>query len=199
MSLTGFALRLAPCLEALPVRPLHLQRPEQRFAAGVDPVVAFAILCSRCDRGNRYCSRACWRRTHDAERREAARRYQGSRRGRIAHAARSRRWRQRVAVRGDGGDDDDGATAHNVTHQGSHPVVAAAPLGACTHDTTSHDTVPTSPVDDITAATVPTAARRCCRCAAAQPDWVRQGFLRHPAWATTAWMAPPGRRHDHSP
>ena len=31
----GFVLGLAPCLEALPMQPLHLQRTEQRLATGV--------------------------------------------------------------------------------------------------------------------------------------------------------------------
>jgi hypothetical protein len=35
-----FVHGLAPGLEALPVQPLHLQRPEQRFAAGLVPAVA---------------------------------------------------------------------------------------------------------------------------------------------------------------
>ena len=39
-------LRLAPRREALPVQPLHLQRPEQRLGAGVDaPLQALTLLC----------------------------------------------------------------------------------------------------------------------------------------------------------
>jgi hypothetical protein len=57
------------------------------------------VVCSRCDRGNRYCSRACWRQKRDLARREAACRYQRSRGGRARHAARSRRWRERIALR----------------------------------------------------------------------------------------------------
>jgi hypothetical protein len=141
------------------------------------------VLCSHCDRGNRYCGRACWRQVHDVARREAASRYQRSRRGRLQHAARSRRWRQRVADRAD--------SAHKVTHQGSPAGVAAAPLAACTSDITSIATDP--PVG----APAPPPLRRCYRCCAAvQADWLRQDFLRrdrHAIARVTGW------RHDHSP
>ena len=151
------------------------------------------VLCSRCDRGNRYCSRACWRQKRDLARREAACRYQRSRGGRIRHAARSQCWRERIALRAVQGGNDDVAGAvglgseHKVTHQGSLPGVAADPLGACTNDT-----------DIFAPATGAPASppwRRCCRCAALQPDWLRQGFLRHATRAKSA----PGWRRDRSP
>jgi hypothetical protein len=110
------------------------------------------VLCSHCDRGNRYCGRACWRKVHDVARREAASRYQRSRRGRLQHAARSRRWRQRVADRAN--------AAHKVTHQGSPTGVGAAPLAACTSDITSIATDPPA------RAPAPPPLRRCDRCAA---------------------------------
>jgi len=140
------------------------------------------VLCSNCDRGNRYCGRACWREVHDVARREAASRYQRSHRGRLQHAARSRRWRQGVADRADAAD--------KVTHQGSSTGVAAAPLVACTSDITS---IAADPPADAPASS---ALRRCYRCAAAQPDWLRQDFLRrgrHAMARGTGW------RHDHSP
>jgi len=140
------------------------------------------VLCSHCDRGNRYCGRACWRQTHDLARREAACRYQRSRGGRLQHAARSQRWRQRVAERAD--------AAHKVTHQGSLRGVAAAPLAACTSEITS--------IAADTPASTPTfsAALRCYRCAAVQPDWLRQDYLRRGRHAMTLATR---RRHDHGP
>ena len=169
-----------------------LDRPARLFlCAGCRIQV---VLCSRCDRGNRYCGRDCWRQTHDAARREAARRYQRSRGGRILHAARSQRWRQRAALRaaqGDGvdnADPDGGDAAHKVTHQGSLAGAAAAPLAACTHDIAS-----TAAAAGATALPQP---RRCRHCAAAQPDWLRQGFLRRGRHAVTLRT---GWRHDHSP
>ena len=164
---------------------VRLDRPARLFlCAGCRIQV---VLCSRCDRGNRYCGRACWRLTRNVARRKAARRYQCSRPGRIAHAARSRRWRQRNALSGD--DGHDSGTAHNVTHQGSHAGVLAAPLATCTHDTAR-----SASIDHI--AVAPAAPRHCHRCAAAQPDWLRQGFLRRNA---RAMAVPTGWRHDHSP
>jgi hypothetical protein len=156
------------------------------------------VLCSQCDRGNRYCSRPCWRLSRDAARRDAGRRYQSSRRGRLAHAERSRRWRQRRAAGGvsDGhgrGVDD----AENVTHQGSQPGVAAAPLVAWTQDAASSSLGTTTVVPgehDI----APAAPWTCRRCAAAQPALVRQGFLRHGPHHRQR-LAHRGWRHDHSP
>ena len=151
------------------------------------------VLCSRCDGGNRYCSRACWRRKHDIFRREAACRYQRLRAGRVRHAARSHRWRERIALRAVQGDNDDVGGAfglvaeHKVTHRGSLPGVAADPLGACTNDTDSPAAA--------TSATASPPLRRCCRCATVQPDWLRPGFSSHATRATSA----PGWRRDRSP
>jgi len=140
------------------------------------------VLCSHCDRGNRYCGRACWRQVHDLARREAASRYQRSRRGRLQHAARSRRWRQCVAERA--------CTEHKVTHQGCPAGVAAAPLAACTSDITSIASDP--PVGAL----APRPSLRCHRCAAVQPDWLRQDFLRR---GRQPMPVATGRRHDHGP
>ena len=169
-------------------RVVQLDRPARLFLCVGCRIQV--VLCSHCDRGNRYCSRGCWRQAHDLARREAARRYQRSRGGRVRHAARSQRWRQR-AVDGDGADISDHAdAAHKVTHQGSPPGVTAAPLAACTPDITSTQTRPPASTP------APSTVRRCYRCAAEQPDWLRQGFLRRGRHAMTL---PTGWRHDHSP
>jgi len=142
------------------------------------------VLCSRCDRGNRYCGRPCRHQAREDARRQTAQRYQRSWRGRIAHAQRSRRWRQRRAAAAGGGDD-----AHNVTHQGSQPGLAAAPLVAWTHDSAS------SGLTDTAAPSAPQEIDGTCwycrRCGTWQPARVRLGFVRH--------GAPARRRHDHSP
>jgi hypothetical protein len=65
------------------------------------------FLCRRCDRGDRYCSRACAQRARHATLRAAGRRYQQSRPGRRQHAARQARYRGR------------GAAREKVTHQTS--------------------------------------------------------------------------------
>ena len=186
---------------------VRMDRPARVFlCAGCRTQV---VLCSHCDRGNRYCGRPCWRRARDVARREAARRYQRSPRGLKTHAERSRRWRERQRARragmAAGNPDHAGAQTSGVTHQGWPAQRVSAPLVACTHHTTSCDldhsplaSVPealsTSTPTTLTA-TRATAPWYCRRCARLQPALLRQGFVRHglsrPAW--TGW------RHDHSP
>ncbi len=54
------------------------------------------VLCSGCDRGQRYCGVACREQARRHSLRAARRRYQDSRAGRFAHARRARRYRQRL-------------------------------------------------------------------------------------------------------
>ncbi|WP_331649438.1 hypothetical protein [Piscinibacter sp.] len=132
------------------------------------------LLCSRCDRGQRYCGRACSRAARLESRRAAGRRYQRSRAGRLAHAARSRRWRQRRQeyASEQRADHDaaalDGGVINFVTHQGSSTPAPDAPLppAACL-------------AAAVTGALTSPSTVRCRRCAAPLPPWVRQGFLRH--------------------
>ena len=128
------------------------------------------LLCSRCDRGQRYCGRACSRESRLQATRAAGRRYQDSRAGRMAHAARSRRWRQRSRERalaaGETGD-----ACNFVTHQGSPVPTSDAPLAA-----PEQAGQPVSAASD--ALTAPITAH-CRRCTAPLPPCVRQGFLRH--------------------
>jgi hypothetical protein len=63
-----------------------------------------ALICSCCDRGQIYCAGDCADRARHHAQRAAGRRYQSSRRGRLAHAVRARRYRAR---------------GKKVTHQGS--------------------------------------------------------------------------------
>jgi hypothetical protein len=129
------------------------------------------LLCSRCDRGQRYCSRACSRAARLDARREAARRYQRSRAGRMAHAARSRRWRQRLREREQASREAaavDGGITNFVTHQGWPAPAVDAPLPLVDE----HRAV-------ATGALTSTSATQCRRCAAPLGFWTRQGFLRH--------------------
>ena len=134
-------------------------------------------------------------------RRRAAERYQRSRGGRMAHAQRSRCFRQRqyqrrrlVAASACTSPD-----ANNVTHHGSPPGVASAPLAVWTHTTSTfepddatavaptvtatHTTVEATAGAASTAASpqcrVATHAWRCVSCGARQPAAVRLGFVRH--------------------
>jgi hypothetical protein len=132
------------------------------------------LLCSRCDRGQRYCGRACSRAARLESRRNAARRYQRSRAGRMAHAARSRRWRQRRREREQVCREAaalNGDVANFVTHQGSAPLGADAPLAS------------PEQAGEVAAAVgkavTPPLSAHCRRCAAPLSPWIRQGFLRH--------------------
>ena len=64
------------------------------------------LICSHCDRGQRYCAAGCAQRARAASLRAAGTRYQASFAGRLAHAQRQRRYRAR---------------RQEVTHQGSPP------------------------------------------------------------------------------
>ena len=71
------------------------------------------LICSYCDRGQRYCALGCAAQARLHCMQAAGERFQASRRGRHAHAERQRRYRARHA---------------KVTHQGSPPVAPAALL-----------------------------------------------------------------------
>jgi hypothetical protein len=76
---------------------------------------AQVLICSHCDRGNVYCAE-CSQEARRQSRREAGRRYQASRRGRVNHAERARRYRARK---------------NNVTHHGSPPDQTDDLLSEC--------------------------------------------------------------------
>lgn len=140
------------------------------------------VLCSRCDRGNRYCSVACSGASRRMGQREAARRYQRSPKGRTAHAARSRRWRDQQRALAPAACDDAG-----VTHHGSPAAEVDAPLPSCQAQAS------TTPVSA-------TAPKFCRRCARTLLPWVRQGFLRRRRTAAGAHLAGwPPRPRGHSP
>lgn len=145
---------------------------------------AQVVLCSRCDRGNRYCGRACGRQARQEAQRAAAQRYQQSRRGRLAYAQRARRWRQRRAGVGAG----DGV--HKVTHQGSPAPGVDAPLASWTPESTCSE-LPATTVVGTTPPIDAAAGWICRRCGAPQRAALRLGFVRH--------GLPLGRRHDAGP
>ena len=63
------------------------------------------IVCSRCDRGHRYCIDGCAQTARAESCKRAGKKYQSSRAGRFNNAARQQRFRAR--------------TSQKVTHQGS--------------------------------------------------------------------------------
>jgi hypothetical protein len=122
------------------------------------------VLCSPCDRGQRYCGQACSKATRKDHQRGAGRRYQTSSDGSLKHAERSRRWRlsQKQKLPAVAAD-----SAQSVTHQGLQmpdaPGSVAQPL------TTS---APQQPVDVHAA-----IHTHCWKCAAPLQPWLRQRFL----------------------
>lgn len=145
---------------------------------------AQVLVCSQCDRGQRYCNSGCADITRLSRQREAGKRYQQSRAGRHKHAARMHQWRKRRA-----------ATTKIVTHHGSQGTPADAVLpGNESPPAISPDSQALSPCSPITSkaiAVIATASThsgilapvwRCHWCQAPCPTLVRQGFLRHGRW-----------------
>jgi hypothetical protein len=127
------------------------------------------FICSHCDRGQIYCGESCAKEARRRSLREAGRRYQNSRRGRLAHAERARRYRLR---------------RNNVTHQGSPS------------DQTD-DLLSVVPAAIMTEA-VPTDIRprwQCHRCGRRCPQFVRHDFLRRRVRRNNRR----GPQHDRSP
>jgi len=88
-------------------------RPQGRLFLCAEPSCRVqAVICSDCDRGHIYCA-DCAPHARRRSLHQAGRRYQASGRGRLKHAERSRRWRER---------------RQKVTHHGSLPDRSAALL-----------------------------------------------------------------------
>ena len=125
------------------------QRPARLFLCG--RCRTQVVICSRCDRGQMYCTAGCACEARRRSVREAGRRYQASRRGRFAHAERSRCYRRRT---------------NNVTHQGS--------LSARRDDLLTQTAVAADEPMDRTR-----ALRWHCHCCGRHcPERVRLSFLR---------------------
>ena len=92
-----------------------MEPPPRRFLCA--RCRAPVLVCSHCDRGQRYCAADCAVIARKALQQEAAQRYQCSRSGRLKHAQRTRRWRERQAT-----------PNQSVTHQGSPPPALPALL-----------------------------------------------------------------------
>ena len=158
------------------------------------------LLCSHCDRGQQYCSRACANDSRRERRRETAKRYQRSPGGQLKHAARSARWRQRLrSLR----QARAGMGIEKVTHQGCTNAPADASLQACDTLSTgqgSSNTDPATtdghwPANDtaMTSAGAVDSPLVCRRCGHPLQPHVRQGY-RH-----TNISLPARRGYDHRP
>ena len=158
------------------------------------------LLCSHCDRGQQYCSRACASVSRRERRRETAERYQRSRGGQLKHAARSAKWRQRRrSLR----QARAGMGIDKVTHQGCPNAPADASLQACDTLSTGRDSSNTdsattdspTPANDtaMTSAGAVDSPLVCGRCGHPLRLHVRQGY-RH-----TNISLQVRRGHDHRP
>ena len=145
---------------------------------------AQVLVCSQCDRGQRYCNSGCADITRLSRQREAGNRYQQSRTGRHKHAQRMHQWRKRRA-----------AATKIVTHHGSQGTPADAVLpGNESPPAISPDSQALSLCSPITSLAIAVSATanthssmlmpvwRCHWCQSPCPALVRQGFLRHSSW-----------------
>ena len=132
------------------------------------------VVCCCCDRGQIYCTGACAQEARRSAQRAAGRRYQTSRRGRVNHAARARRYRARKK---------------NVTHQSSQQRRSDDLLPSGSAVTISRSSSSDCPWQ---------SAWHChwfgCHC----PPFVRQGFLRRRRTSRTTQHRR-GSNRDHFP
>ena len=130
------------------------------------------LICSRCDRGQRYCGARCSNPARRESLRAAGRRYQHSRRGRHCHAERQRRYRRRCR---------EDARAQKVTHHGS----AFAPCGAelARHQVAMREANPPmspKPATKRARAASATSTMHCHFCARPVSEFVRRQWRRPP-------------------
>lgn len=134
------------------------------------------VLCSRCDRGNIYCSAVCAQTSRRQFQRDAGDRYQRSPRGRLAHAERSRRHRQhrqaRVTHQGSGDVVPHDQIDPTATVSPSPPVVVMDNVPEMGSHSSSLALEPAVEIDERGASSL-----RCSRCDSPRSHGVRQGWL----------------------
>ncbi|HAT4454981.1 TPA: hypothetical protein F8A22_15985 [Legionella pneumophila] len=129
---------------------------------------AQSIICSHCDRGQIYCSYICAREARLKSCREAEKRYQHTSRGKHKHAARQKRYRERLRQK--------------VTDQGSVTPVADGLLRSVKNKTVAVDSGQEARVI------------RCCFCKNPVSSWLRSGFLRYDSTRSainSSYLRPP--------
>ena len=78
--------------------PCHSEIPDANRFFNCAACSCLVVICSRCDRGHRYCSH-CAPKVRPERLREASRRYQSTRKGKLNHALRQRRYRERQKLK----------------------------------------------------------------------------------------------------
>lgn len=127
------------------------------------------LICSHCDRGQRYCADDCSQLARAHSLKAAGQRYQTSLLGRYKHAARQRRYRARQT---------------KVTHQGSPPSAPDDLLPA----------IPTLCVE-VTSPLL----WHCHFCGLLQAQFVRNNFLRRRIRRPLRPFDRRKTHHDHAP
>jgi hypothetical protein len=163
-------------------------RESNRLATCAAPLCGrpFAV-CGPCDRGRRYCSPDCCVSARRARQRQATRLYQSSDRGRLAHAARQARYRERArGVTHRCSDDGRLGTLEDRRGQRCRPARA-----------------PRLPKAPSRSAVTPKPAGPCCAPALVAPDaasaqqWLQRGLLEKPP--ACAFCRRAGRFLRHGP
>ncbi len=121
---------------------------------------AQAIICSRCDRGHRYCSIECSGLARAESCQRSAKKYQGTWAGRINNAARQQRFRTRMNQK--------------VTHQGSAPKRLRDLLE-----------IRLIQLKKASRLTFPEAGVHCQRCGAVCEPYLRHDFLHRSRYQRT--------------
>jgi len=116
---------------------------------------AQVIICSRCDRGHRYCTGKCAAIARSDSLKRARQKYQSTRVGRFNNAARQQRYRARKKQK--------------VTHQGSPPLVSHDVLKSRFNGRKQAKTATVQSPDSVTV--------RCHHCGAVCEPFLRQNFL----------------------
>ena len=134
------------------------------------------IICSLCDRGQRYCSPDCSEIARNHSQRAASHRYQKSREGRVKHALRMRHYRRRKQI---------------VTHQGSQSSVPNGLLQANPGDARKSSVTRHQPVVAI--------SFQCHFCGCQCSEFMRLDFLQRRRVRYINPLDPRGSRNDYSP
>jgi hypothetical protein len=110
----------APCSKSRGRRPCaHEHAPVETSARlfACERCRTLVLICSCCDRGQIYCAKGCAEEARRQSARASGKRYQASKKGRLAHAARQSAYRDK---------------RKNVPHQARpNEVVPAGQVGRC--------------------------------------------------------------------
>lgn len=117
------------------------------------------LICSRCDRGNRYCLTGCSEVARQDSLNRAAKKYAASRQGQLNNAARQKRHRERKQKK--------------VTHQCSEPVAPRVVV-----------VIPKKPRNETPKMLKSIQFDRCHQCGCQCSPYFRRDFLHRTGFST---------------